>query len=47
MGPGMEMRAFRRAATGDLPGHIKETSFFASGHHLVGPRKLRVGMRTS
>ena len=40
----MEMRAFRRAATGDLPGHIKDL-FFAPGHHLVGPRKLRVGMR--
>ena len=40
----MEMRAFRGAATGDLPGHIEDL-FFTPGHHLVGPRKVRVRVR--
>ena len=37
----MEMRAFRGAATSDLPGHIEDL-FFTSGHHFVSPRKVRV-----
>ena len=41
MGPGMEMRAFRGAATSDLPGHIEDL-FSRPAITSVSPRKVRV-----